>query len=424
MQQTPIIYNLFPRHFKKIGDWSKKLAHIAALGCNWVYVNPFHETGFSGSLYAIKNYYKLNPLFLTKKNDPSDLSPLVLFVDECAKKKLAVMMDLVINHTAFDSVLVDEHPSWFKRDAAGKLVSPSAIDPANADSVTVWGDLASIDNQESSDKKALWRYWDTLIAFYQNLGIKGFRCDAAYQVSSDLWKFLITAACKRDPTTVFVAETLGCRLEEIEALKPAGFHFLFNSSKWWKFDEPWCLDQHEANRMIAPSISFAESHDTLRIALEAENNVNVVKARYAFASVFSAGILLTMGFEYGEHVKMEVVHGTPADVSEPVWDLSGWIKKIHALKLSLPVLGEEGTWVVLTLLTDPVVVLQKTSLQGELPCLVCINKEATQALLDLKTVAGLVWNVKNALRICSENPVSESCSGSLQINPGEIVLIV
>ena len=33
------------------------------MGFNAVYINPFHYPGFSGSLYAVKDYYRLNPLF-------------------------------------------------------------------------------------------------------------------------------------------------------------------------------------------------------------------------------------------------------------------------------------------------------------------------------------------------------------------------
>ncbi len=33
------------------------------MGFNAVYINPFHYPGFSGSLYAVKDYYRLNPRF-------------------------------------------------------------------------------------------------------------------------------------------------------------------------------------------------------------------------------------------------------------------------------------------------------------------------------------------------------------------------
>ena len=32
------------------------------------------------------------------------------------------MIDLVINHTAMDSVLTEQHPDWYRREADGDLV--------------------------------------------------------------------------------------------------------------------------------------------------------------------------------------------------------------------------------------------------------------------------------------------------------------
>ena len=57
------IYNLFPTLAGSIADWTATLPRIAAMGFNAVYVNPFHYPGFSGSLYAVKDYYRLNPRF-------------------------------------------------------------------------------------------------------------------------------------------------------------------------------------------------------------------------------------------------------------------------------------------------------------------------------------------------------------------------
>jgi glycosidase len=57
------IYNLFPTLAGPIAGWTDELPRIAAMGFNAVYVNPFHYPGFSGSLYAVKDYYRLNPRF-------------------------------------------------------------------------------------------------------------------------------------------------------------------------------------------------------------------------------------------------------------------------------------------------------------------------------------------------------------------------
>ncbi len=66
MNTGPRIYNLFPSLVGSIERWTTHLARIAAMGFDWVYVNPFHEPGYSGSLYAVKSYYRLNPLFRGK----------------------------------------------------------------------------------------------------------------------------------------------------------------------------------------------------------------------------------------------------------------------------------------------------------------------------------------------------------------------
>ena len=60
----PRIYNLFPLLVGPVPAWTAELPRIAAMNFDWVYLNPFHETGFSGSLYAVKNPFRLDPRFV------------------------------------------------------------------------------------------------------------------------------------------------------------------------------------------------------------------------------------------------------------------------------------------------------------------------------------------------------------------------
>ena len=57
------IYNLFPTLAGSVAGWTAQLPRIAAMAFDAVYINPFHYPGFSGSLYAVKDYYRLNPRF-------------------------------------------------------------------------------------------------------------------------------------------------------------------------------------------------------------------------------------------------------------------------------------------------------------------------------------------------------------------------
>ncbi|MBN1418987.1 MAG: alpha-amylase, partial [Planctomycetes bacterium] len=295
----PRIYNLFPRLAGTMERWPAWFRHAADMGFDWVYINPFHYAGFSGSLYAVKEYYRLNPLFAPAGRERDVESVIRELAAEARAAGVRLMMDLVINHTSKDSPLVADHPDWYVRGADGQVRSPQAIDPADARRVTVWGDLAEIDNRASSARESLWAYWERLVEFYSRAGFEGFRCDAAYQVPAELWGRLIGRAKAIRPESIFLAETLGCRLEEIESLRHAGFDLIYSSSRWWDFSETWCLEQHEAFRTIAPSVSFPESHDTERLAAETSGKTDVARQRYVFASMFSSGILVPMGFEYG-----------------------------------------------------------------------------------------------------------------------------
>lgn len=423
--EVPLIYNLFPRHFRTMDEWSEAVPGIKSMKFNSVFINPFHMTGFSGSLYAVKNYYKLNPLFLKDGQDPADFSPLNRFVDHCRREGLELIMDLVINHTAFDADLTETNPQWYKREKDGNLASPYAVDPADPSNVTVWGDLAIIDNKFSTDRENLWKYWDELITFYQNMGILGFRCDAAYQVPSELWEYLISRAKKRHPQTRFYAETLGCQLSEIEALGNAGFDYLFNSSKWWEFDKPWALEQHELNKKIAPSISFPESHDTERLASVPPGTPEAQKCRYAFAALFSKGLMMPQGYEHGATTRMDVVKGTPEDADIPRWDLESWISRINELKNSIPVLGEEGSWRTLCDYRHPFLFLEKKSDFGNPNVFVCINKNMTgESRVEGWMVPEEIQNCSKAVQLISDELDEDAVPEAFMLDPADVILFL
>ncbi|MGQ9921850.1 MAG: alpha-amylase family glycosyl hydrolase [Desulfobacca sp.] len=357
---SPIIYNLFPLLAGAIPDWFSHLPRIARMGFDWLYLNPIHYPGFSGSIYAVKDYFSLHPL-LIKGVEDDPFGALSDFCQQARTHGLSVMLDLVLNHTASDALLVAEHPEWFARNPDGSLKHPSCINPADATQVTVWGDLAELEFWPPPDPEGLLHYYLEVIRFYLDKGIRGFRCDAAYKVPGTFWARLIQETRRPDPSVCFVAETLGCRLPEIRQLSHAGFDLLYNSSKWWDFQAPWCLEQYRANRRIAPSISFPETHDTPRLITEVGGNVALVRQAYIFAAFFSAGLLMPMGFEYGLPKELHVIATRPTDWLEKRYDLTEFITKVNHMKRSCPVLQEEGPMHRLSKTGRPVVLLRKSS---------------------------------------------------------------
>jgi starch synthase (maltosyl-transferring) len=372
------IYNLFPTLAGTIRDWMAHLPRIAAMGFNAVYINPFHYPGFSGSLYAVKDYYRLNPRFRDGERGEDD-ALLRRFTDAARAHGLRAIMDLVVNHTSRDSELVASHPGWFTRDSSGDVVSPHAIDPADSRRMTVWGDLAELDYRPPQRDQIL-AYFQRLVRHYVTLGFGGFRCDAAYKVPAEVWRALTGAGRAASPEVLFCAETLGAPDDAVLALADAGFDYLFNSVKWWDFKRPWLLEQYEAFRHIAPSIGFPESHDTDRLVSEllaagirgSEIEWHYRHA-YAFAAAYSTGVMMPMGFEYGWSRSLDVV-GRRDDGPEPKrFDLSEFIAEVNAMKKAIPALNEEGPQRLLTNQDDSLVVLERQTEGREERAFIFVN---------------------------------------------------
>jgi starch synthase (maltosyl-transferring) len=380
-QTGPLIYNLFPLLLGPIERWSRQLGHIAGMGFDWIYLNPFHYSGFSGSLYAIKDPYRLHTLLESEEGADG----LEAFIAEVQHHRLRIMADLVINHTAKDALLVTEHPDWFRREPSGALTSPQVAAAEDAAKITVWGDLAELDYEDAAARAGLIAYWLAYLRHYIALGVSGFRCDAAYKVPAPVWRELIAGARAVRPGILFFAETLGARLEEVTALKEAGFDYFFNSSKWWDFRSDWLLDQYESLRRTAPSIAFPESHDTERLATEIGTDdpdrvAQFAKFRYLFAACFSTGAMIPIGFEYGFRKRLDVVRTRPEDWEEPLIDISDFIAAANAMKRGIPLLNQEAPQRRVTAPDAPVVgLLREAPERNDGAVLLLMNPDAGQA---------------------------------------------
>jgi starch synthase (maltosyl-transferring) len=418
----PLIYNLFPRLVGPTTAWVEHTARAREMAFNWIYLNPWHYPGFSGSLYAPKELWRLNPLFLPEGADELSLQPLTDYLAESSRLGVPVMMDLVVNHTSKDSPLIAEHPEWFVRDERGEVVSPFAVDPDDPTRKTVWGDLAEVDNAGTPDREGLWAFWSQLVRRSLEMGFAGFRCDAAYMVPAELWKHLIATARAVNPDARFFAETLGAPEEAIEELHDAGFDFIFNSSKWWDFREPWALEQHERFREMAPSISFPETHDTARLAEESGGSEAVQRQRYAFSAAFSAGLMMPIGYEFGFRRQVDVVETRPSDWERGGWDLTAFVTRVNRLKLGSSVLHGEGEMHSELPLDHDVLVLRRSGQNGATGWLLLNKREGEETSLGRPAGAEAL----RLHRVCRDDaPESgEAVPESVTLAPAEVVYLL
>lgn len=420
------LYNLFPRLAGNMTEWLEHIARIAAMNFNSIYINPFHYPGFSGSLYSPSDYYRFNDLFIDTNSKLSPEAQLKLFIDKAHDHKLKVIMDLVINHTAIDSPLVKEHPDWYLKDGAGKVKNPGAVHDGK---MVLWGDLAEIDNAASKDIDNLYEFWRKLVMHYLDLGFDGFRCDAAYQVPSKLWKFLTEHAKSKYPHTLFIAESLGCTIEEAIVLAESGFDYTFNSSKYWDYNEPWLIKQYkdsfEKVRGV-PSIGFAESHDTPRLFTELNENMNAICQRCQFVSFFAGGLMVPCGLEFGFKKEMNVVSTMPGDWESNETDLSDFFKKINEIKSRYKILNEECE---LQVVDQPnwmnVFCFRKVSFDGCEHILCIVNKDVNNhqfvAFGDINSAIGSGGEVIDISPMYAMPSVNKNFEYNLR--PGQLILL-
>lgn len=366
------IYNLFPLLVGPLPNWTPHLERAADLGFDWIYVNPIQQSGRSGSLYSIADYFRIDKRFLKPHSRRAPEDQVRDMTGTADKLGMSVMTDLVINHCAVDSDLVREHPEWFKRDG-DRVANPYCLEEDG--SRTVWHDLAQLDHQHGSDPEGLLDYCCKVVEHLVGLGFKGLRCDAAYQIPTAFWHRLIERTRAAHPDVIFLAETLGCSPTQTRDTASAGFDYLFNSSKWWDFSSPWLLEQYQLTRDIAPSISFPESHDTERLFAESGHNADALKQRYLFAALFSGGVMMPIGYEYGFNQRLNVVETRPEHWESEAVDLGDFIRRTNAIKAEYSVFQEESLLQRLEHPNPNLLLLWKASTRDQGQALLILNKD-------------------------------------------------
>jgi cyclomaltodextrinase len=191
-----VIYEVFPRAFSPEGNFKgiiPQLDRLKDLGVNVLWLMPIHPVGklkakgTLGSPYAVRDYDAINPEYGTGE----DLKRLIAAAH---KRGMKVFIDIVANHTAWDSNLISQHPDWYTHDAGGKIVPP------NPD----WVDVADL----NYSNPALRQYMSgMLVRWLRDYGLDGFRCDYASGVPTDFWESVRPELDRVRPGLAFLAES-------------------------------------------------------------------------------------------------------------------------------------------------------------------------------------------------------------------------
>lgn len=217
------IYNVYAQLYSPSGMLSavtSDLARIHDLGFDTLYLMPVTPIGAAtynhpsfGSPYCVHDYYAVSETI----GNEDDLTKLVQAAHQLG---MHVILDEVLNHTAWDNALITLHPEYYLH---------SDGDPTNLDSIEQafnFADVAQLDYKTPGNGTAEYMT-DMLVYWVSTFDIDGFRFDTADDPAGD--------------GRMIPASFWQSLRAQLEAVKP-GLFMLGEAEDAELFDMPFDLD--------------------------------------------------------------------------------------------------------------------------------------------------------------------------------------
>ncbi len=223
-----VIYEIYVRNHGANGTFSDiemDLPRLHTLGVDILWFMPIHPIGIInrkgklGSPYSVRDYREVNPEYGNKKD-------FIRMIQQVHERGMKVMIDVVYNHTAHDSVLLREHPEYFRQDSNGH---PVTTEPE-------WSDVVDLQHPNPGLSEYL---LETLIGWVE-LGVDGFRCDVASLVPQKFWQQARAKVAKTRPGVIWLAESV--HASYVGTRRSKGYHTLSDSELYTAFDMTYDYD--------------------------------------------------------------------------------------------------------------------------------------------------------------------------------------
>lgn len=226
------IYQVFVRNHTEEGTFKaleRDLDRIRDLGVDILYLLPVHPIGKKrrkgslGSPYSIRDYRTINDSLGTE----ADFRHLI---DAVHQRGMKLMMDIVFNHTSYDSVLFEKHPEWFYRDSG-----------AYTNRVGDWWDIVDFDYDRA---EGLEDYLIGTLVQYAEMGVDGFRFDVASFLPLDFLEKAHAAVKAVDEDTIWLSESVHGGF--LRLFRNQGFEGLSEGEIYRVFDMAYDYDTQPA----------------------------------------------------------------------------------------------------------------------------------------------------------------------------------
>ncbi len=323
--------------------------------------HPDVVKGRSGSPFAIKDYYDVNPFFATEPK--KRMQEFEAMVGRVHKSGLKVIMDCVPNHLArvYHS---DMKPANIKDFGEGDDVSkafapynnfyylpntqfqipedvksPVKVDapyvekPAKVSGNDVFTPKPTIDdwfetvklnygvdilNGRSTHFSPIPTTWIKMVGvlkYWAAKGVDGFRCDMAEMVPVEFWKYATTEVKKDFPNAIFIAEIYNPK-EYHNYIKVGGFDYLYDKVGLYDalrrlveqkpeatVEDITRVWQNESGDISQNMLRFLENHDEQRIntpSFAKGDPFAVIPAMVVTATLNTGPLMIYFGQEVGE----------------------------------------------------------------------------------------------------------------------------
>jgi starch synthase (maltosyl-transferring) len=340
-------YEMFPRSTSPdpgrsgtFRDACARLAYVADLGFDVVYLPPIHPIGRSfrkgrnnsltagpedpGSPWAIGSeeggHTAIEPGLGT-------LADFDMFREEAARLGLEVALDLAWQCSP-DHPWVSEHPEWFRHRPDGTI--KYAENPPKK-----YHDIYPLDF-ECEEWRALWRELLDVTLFWVARGVKIFRVDNPHTKAFGFWEWLIDEVHAGDPQVIFLSEAF-TRPKLMRYLAKIGFtqsytYFTWRNTKSEIVDYFTELTTTEVREYLRPNL-FTNTPDILHAYLQ-RGGRSAFEARLLLAATLGANYGIYSGFELGENRAVpgseEYADSEKYQVRRRDWDRPGHIKELVA----------------------------------------------------------------------------------------------
>lgn len=347
-------YEMFPRSEGGFQGATKRLAAIADMGFDIVYLPPIHPIGKThrkgpnnsttstkddpGSPWAIGDdsggHTSIHP-------ELGSLEDFERFIQEAGSLGMEIALDYALQCSP-DHPWVKEHPEWFHLRSDGSI--KYAENPPKK-----YEDIYPINFWPEKGREELWEASREILQYWIGCGVKVFRVDNPHTKPFAFWDWLIRLVQTEHPEVIFLSEAF-TRPKLMAKLAEVGFTQSYTYFTWRNHKEE--LTSYLSEVAHGPTADFmrpnfwANTPDILSGPLRG-GRAPAFKMRLVLAATLVPSYGIYSGFELGENQPAsdhneEYLDSEKYELKQRDWETSGslapFVARVNAIRKRHPAL--------------------------------------------------------------------------------------